>query len=218
MKILTIGSNMQQDEVRQKFGAKHAYQLAADHHAAQILFEKSNVVFDFTIEQHPAQILVYRNFPALPVFLDISSSSLSKLGVTNLPGIFFGFCGLTTFLNREILEVSVSSADQSIELTEICKGLQSRFEVVEDRVGLVTPRVICMIINEAYRTVEEGTATREDIDLAMKLGTNYPYGPFEWCKKIGVKSVCQLLDAAFADTKDERYTVCKLLEKEKGNL
>ncbi|HRG10176.1 MAG TPA: 3-hydroxyacyl-CoA dehydrogenase family protein, partial [Cyclobacteriaceae bacterium] len=58
----------------------------------------------------------------------------------------------------------------------------------------MTPRVICMIINEAYFTVEEGTATREDVDLAMKLGTNYPLGPFEWTEKIGLQNIVNVLD------------------------
>ena len=71
-----------------------------------------------------------------------------------------------------------------------------------------------MIINEAYYTVEEGTATREDVDMAMKLGTNYPFGPFEWCERIGSKNVCGLLDAVYEDTKDERYSICRLLRDE----
>jgi len=86
--------------------------------------------------------------------------------------------------------------------------------IVEDRVGMVTPRVICMIINEAYYTTMEGTATKEDIDLAMKLGTNYPFGPFEWALNIGVENVFELLEALYEDTKDDRYRICPLLKKE----
>jgi 3-hydroxybutyryl-CoA dehydrogenase len=85
--------------------------------------------------------------------------------------------------------------------------------VVADRVGFVAPRVICMIINEAFYTVQEGTASKEDIDQAMKLGTNYPYGPFEWCEKIGVIQVYELLDVVYNDTKDERYKIAPLLKQ-----
>ena len=101
-----------------------------------------------------------------------------------------------------------------MRLNSIMKDLGSDFLVVDDRVGLVTPRVICMIINEAYYTVQEGTASREDIDIAMKLGTNYPFGPFEWCQRIGVRHVYELLEAVYDDTKDERYKICPLLKKE----
>jgi 3-hydroxybutyryl-CoA dehydrogenase len=99
-------------------------------------------------------------------------------------------------------------------LEELCSQLQSKFLVVDDRVGMVTPRVICMIINEAYFTLQEGTASREDIDLGMKLGTNYPFGPFEWCERIGIRHVFELLEAVYEDTKDERYRICPLLKKE----
>ena len=58
------------------------------------------------------------------------------------------------------------------------------------------------------------TASEEDIDLAMKLGTNYPYGPFEWARKIGIKHIYEILEALYEDTKDERYKISPLLKKE----
>ena len=71
-----------------------------------------------------------------------------------------------------------------------------------------------MIINEAYYTAQEGTASREDIDMAMKLGTNYPYGPFEWSERIGINHIYELLEAIYDDTHDERYKICSLLKQE----
>lgn len=79
---------------------------------------------------------------------------------------------------------------------------------------MVTPRIVCMIINEAFYTVQEGTASKEDIDKSMKLGTNYPYGPFDWCSKIGIKNVFELLDAMYTDTREQRYKICPLLKTE----
>jgi len=77
---------------------------------------------------------------------------------------------------------------------------------------MVTPRIIFMIINEACYTLQERTATIQDIDLGMKLGTNYPLGPFEWADKIGIKNVYETLLAVYEDTKDERYKICSLLK------
>jgi 3-hydroxybutyryl-CoA dehydrogenase len=79
---------------------------------------------------------------------------------------------------------------------------------------MITPRILFMIINEAFYTLQEGTASKEDIDIAMKLGTNYPFGPFEWCDKIGVEEVVSLLDRMYEDTHDERYKVCALMRTE----
>ena len=100
------------------------------------------------------------------------------------------------------------------KLSLMCGKLETDFEIVEDRVGMVTPRVICMIINEAFYTLQEGTAEKEDIDLGMKLGTNYPNGPFEWAEKIGIKNVYELLESVYEDTKEERYKICPRLKKE----
>jgi 3-hydroxybutyryl-CoA dehydrogenase len=121
---------------------------------------------------------------------------------------------MPTFLNRNILEVSLWKKEDEAKLTQICRDLRTDYLLVDDRVGLVTPRVVCMIINEAYYAVQEGTASRSDIDIAMRLGTNYPYGPFEWSTKIGIKHVYELLEAVYEDTKDERYKICPLLKKE----
>ena len=92
--------------------------------------------------------------------------------------------------------------------------LGTEITLVDDRVGMVTPRIIAMIINEAYYTVQEGTASKADIDTGMKLGTNYPMGPFEWVQKWGLTNIYELLEALYLDSKDERYKICPLLKKE----
>lgn len=213
MEILIVGEALNREEVRQKFGADHIYSLAFTR--AEILksIEKSDVVFDFIIADDPSRMALYRNSTSVTIFLNTSTTTLSAVTVGAPVGVF-GFCGLPTFLNRVILEVAMLKESQQTNLEEICGRLKTQYQVVADRVGLVTARVICMIINEAYYTVEEGTATREDIDLAMKLGTNYPFGPFEWCERIGIKNVSRLLEAMYDATKDERYRPCPLLASE----
>jgi 3-hydroxybutyryl-CoA dehydrogenase len=64
---------------------------------------------------------------------------------------------------------------------------------VPDDPGFVTPRIISKIINEATLALQEGVSTKEEIDAAMKLGTSYPYGPFEWSDKIGNDKIQKLL-------------------------
>ena len=83
--------------------------------------------------------------------------------------------------------------------------------VVQDRVGLVMPRILCMVMNEAFFALTEQVASPADIDTAMKLGTNYPRGPLEWANLIGVGQVVAVLDALRAATGEERYRVAPLL-------
>ncbi|MFM6983165.1 MAG: 3-hydroxyacyl-CoA dehydrogenase family protein [Chitinophagaceae bacterium] len=109
----------------------------------------------------------------------------------------------------------------SIEYSTLSENFDSAFFLnmgwkdsnrVDSRLGMVSPRIICMIINEAFFTVQEGTANAEDINKGMKLGTAYPHGPFEWCDMIGIKDVYETLNALYNDTHDERYKICSSLK------
>ncbi len=214
MEILIVGHLENLEEARQKFGRSHTYALEEGKLGQEITFTKYDVVFDFTIGHDSSAIKRYQGPSAPIVFLDVSTISLKQLSDASTQILFFGFCGMPGFLNGEIMEVCVRHERDLNKLKEVCHELKTDYRVVADRVGLVTPRVVCMIINEAYCTVEEGTATRDDVDLAMKLGTNYPFGPFEWGLRIGLSHVCALLDAVHRDTADERYKICPLLRSE----
>ncbi len=82
---------------------------------------------------------------------------------------------------------------------------------IPDEPGFVTARAIAMIINEAYFAKAEGVSESADIDIALKLGTNYPWGPFEWAKKIGEKNILALLKKL--SERDTIYQPCAELEK-----
>jgi 3-hydroxybutyryl-CoA dehydrogenase len=73
-------------------------------------------------------------------------------------------------------------------------GAEEQEEITEpsEEVAL---RVISCIVNEAFLTLSEGVASAEDIDQAMKLGANYPRGPFEWVEEIGASSIVEKLDS-----------------------
>ncbi len=217
MNILVIGDPINLEECKQKFGDQHAYTFEQDHREAERFVAGSDLVFDFIVDEEPFQVEIYTDKEAAKIFLNtakISLAELSNLADHKIKAQIFGFNGLPTFVNRDTMEVSRHKPDDEKELKAICEKLGTKYLVVDDRVGMVTPRIICMIINEAYYTVQEGTATREDIDQAMKLGTNYPHGPFEWCGLIGIKHVYELLEAVYEDTHDERYKVCPLLKRE----
>jgi 3-hydroxybutyryl-CoA dehydrogenase len=216
MNVLVIGDEGGVNECRQKFGAGHNYIREGTSMAGRIAGDKIDVIIDFLPDPKSYPLELYRGLHC-PLFVNTSKISLRQLNsiLPEPPGVCqFGFAGLPTFLNREIMEVSLHRIADKEKLNAVCNELNTSFQIVEDRVGLVTPRVIGMIINEAYFTVEAGTASRDDIDLAMKLGTHYPFGPFEWCRKIGIRHVYELLQAVYEDSRDERYKVCPLLKEE----
>ena len=217
MIILVVGSTENYNELLAKFGQNHEISHADDlSDITEELFFKSDVVFDFISHESPEDLEFYHQKPELLVFVHMALTSFAEVAVYTLdsPNQIFGFNGFPTFVNRSILECTLSEEGDLKKLDAIAKKLDTDYEVVEDRVGMVTARVIFMIINEAYFTVQEGTSTKADIDLGMKLGTSYPHGPFEWSKQIGLENVVELLEAVYEDTKDERYKICPLLKKE----
>lgn len=130
----------------------------------------------------------------------------------DLPGNFIRFNGWRTFLKGSCIEAA-GLDDTAKELAEKVFGcFNKKIEWVPGTPGFISARVVSMIINEAYLALEEAVSTREDIDTAMKLGTNYPQGPFEWGRLIGLKNIHDLL-TKLAET-NSRYQPSELLQKE----
>ena len=73
-------------------------------------------------------------------------------------------------------------------------------------------RVVSCIVNEAFLALSEGVATAEDIDRAMKLGANYPKGPFEWSEEIGAGEIVRRLDG-LRETHGDSYLAAPLLRE-----
>lgn len=130
----------------------------------------------------------------------------------DLPSHFVRINGWPGFLKRPIAEVSCNSEEVKNKTEIILSCLGKKIEWVPDVPGFVTARVVTMIINEAYFTLEEKVSSKEEIDIAMKLGTNYPYGPFEWSNKIGLKNIYELLQSL--SVQNSRYEPAPLLKQE----
>jgi 3-hydroxybutyryl-CoA dehydrogenase len=85
---------------------------------------------------------------------------------------------------------------------------------INDAPGLVVARTIAMLINEAADAVQQGVCTEADADAAMKLGVNYPAGPFEWLANWDAKAVLELLDRMDSYYRGERYRVSPWLRRQ----
>ncbi|MDP1536003.1 MAG: 3-hydroxyacyl-CoA dehydrogenase [Burkholderiales bacterium] len=82
-----------------------------------------------------------------------------------------------------------------------------------DAPGLVVARTVAMLINEAADAVQQGVCTPDSADAAMKLGVNYPAGPFEWLSGWSVAGVIAVLDALDAYYRGERYRASPWLHR-----
>jgi 3-hydroxybutyryl-CoA dehydrogenase len=158
-----------------------------------------------------AFIVMDKNMPldyhqtSAPVFINSVAVTLQEL---NLPPNVFRINGWPGFLERPLWEVA-AAANQHTAIIE--QQLNKKITLVKDEPGFVSARIIAMIINEAYFALGDAVSTKEDIDIAMKLGTNYPFGPFEWAEKIGLQNIYTLLEKLSAA--DKRYLPAPLLTK-----
>lgn len=178
-------------------------------------FDEYDVIFDLNFDDDNSNLPIYATLKDKPVFVSAAKQSLSEAVYQHDVKVkckLFGINAIPSFANDSAWEASLYRKFENEDLQKIAKEIGVSFLPVEDRTGLVKPRIIFMIINEACYTLQEGTATIEDIDQSMKLGTNYPFGPFEWCDKIGITNVFETLLAIYEDTKDERYKICPLLK------
>jgi 3-hydroxybutyryl-CoA dehydrogenase len=85
---------------------------------------------------------------------------------------------------------------------------------IADVPGLVVARTIAMLINEGADAVQQGVCTPAGADAAMKLGVNYPAGPFEWLAQWDAAQVCALIDALDQHYRGERYRVSPWLRQQ----
>ncbi|GAB2836567.1 3-hydroxyacyl-CoA dehydrogenase family protein [Ferruginibacter profundus] len=163
-------------------GANFSFDQYTDADAFFMLQE--NMVCDFTAI-------------AAPVFLNNVITTLLEL---NAPANVLRINGWQGFLQRPVWEIA-GTVDDNIKT--IAEKINKKIIPVKDEPGLVAAKIIAMIINEAYFALGDDVSTKAEIDIAMKLGTNYPYGPFEWTEKIGVKNIFTLLQKL--SLSDSRY-------------
>jgi 3-hydroxybutyryl-CoA dehydrogenase len=126
-----------------------------------------------------------------------------------------GFAALPTYALKTTAETAptVFTPRQTLDAVSLFfASIGQRMELVQDRVGLVSARIICQLINEAAFALQDDVARPEDVDTAMKLGVNYPHGPFAWAELLGVRNVVAVLQALHAEYQEERYRLAPLLK------
>ena len=170
---------------------------------------EADVYIDLLFEPDAERTQHLKKLLPKPVIVNAVSVTTQKIGA--------GFIRINAWpgmLQRTVMEVALPAAVDEIVIKDLFNRLQWNYVVVPDIVGMITARVLATIINEAYYTLGAQVSTREEIDIAMKLGTGYPYGPFEWSAKIGLKRIYELLTEL--SDEDKRYTPAPLLAQEVG--
>ena len=144
-----------------------------------------------------------------PVFINAVSKTLREINAGKNIARINGWNG---FIKRNSWEIA-GDLNESHHI--VLNALQKKIIVTPDEPGFISARIISMIINEAFYAKGENISTENEIDIAMKLGTNYPYGPFEWAREIGINNIYDLLLSLSKN--DSRYNPSPLMEQKAKN-
>lgn len=166
--------------------------------------EKADAWFDLGFDtEGPA----FTHITTDPVFVSAMNSTQAQLAPNHIR-----INAWNGFWERSILEITEGQPAIMTQAKQVLDALGWNYRIVPDVPGMVSARIVSMIVNEAYYALGEGVSTREEIDIAMQLGTNYPYGPFAWAALIGPQRILSLLNTLA--TTDQRYTPAPALIEE----
>ncbi len=176
---------------------------------AEIFFVDNNIEIpedaDAFIDLSEDETVLFFEEKIKPVF-----KSAVRTTANNLPENYIRINGWNGFIEQEKWEVYCKE-NQKKTVAEILQSINKTPVFTDDTVGFISARTIAMIINEAYFALGENISTKDEIDTAMKLGVNYPAGPFEWSEKIGLEKIKTLLKALH-NSDSSRYSIAPLLQ------
>jgi len=108
------------------------------------------------------------------------------------------------------LTASEATIDAAVAFARAC-GKQPI--VVKDQAGFIVNHLLFPYLNNAVRLLEQGVASRDDIDAAMRGGCNYPIGPFALLDLVGLDTSVAILDALYDEFRDPHYAAVPLLRR-----
>lgn len=181
---------------------------------------------DLVIEAAPENIGLKKElFGQFEAYVDdqaILGSNTSSLPITEIAtavrkrdrviGIHF-FNPAPVMQLIEIIQAVETSQAIVDAVVEFARQVGKEPVVVKDFPGFVTSRVGLMLISEAIFALQEGVADRDALDKAMKLGYNLPMGPLALADLVGLDVTLHVLEALYANYKDDRYRAPILLRK-----
>ncbi len=155
--------------------------------------------------------------PEALILTNTSSLNITQMGaVTRRPE---QVCGLHFFNPAPVMKLvevvkTIQTSEETIEMVkQFALSLGKTPVLAKDTAGFIVNILLMPYLLEAIRMLENGMATREDIDTAMKLGCHYPMGPFELIDLVGLDTTLWTAEAIYNEFKDPQFAPPPLLRR-----
>lgn len=179
-----------------------------------------DLVVEAALENMEAKQSTFKELQAICKSDCIFATNTSSLSITEIGA----------GLDRPVIGMHFFNPAPVMKLVEVIAGLNTPSEMVEtikkisvevgktpvqveEAPGFVVNRILVPMINEAIGILAAGTASVEDIDIAMKLGSNHPMGPLELGDLIGLDVCLAIMNVLYTETGDSKYRAEPLLKK-----
>ncbi|HEX6778331.1 MAG TPA: 3-hydroxybutyryl-CoA dehydrogenase [Ktedonobacterales bacterium] len=185
-------------------------------------FKESDLVIEAIIENMDEKRKLFPQLAKLlrPEALIASNTSsltiIEMAAVTNRQDKIAGLHFFNPAPVMKLVEVvrTIATSDETVEtLKGFARSLGKTAVVAKDRAGFIVNFLLIPYMLEAIRMYEQGFASMEDIDTAMKLGCGYPMGPFELLDYVGLDTTLYAAQAIYDDFKNPTYAPPPLLKR-----
>jgi 3-hydroxybutyryl-CoA dehydrogenase len=182
----------------------------------------ADLVFEVIIENMEKKKELYSKIDQICKPQTIFCSNTSGLSITEMASAtkradrvigthFFNPVPLMELV--EIIRGNDTSDETYLIAKDLCESFGKKSITVNEAPLFAVNRILAPMINEAIFVLQEGVATKEDIDLGMKLGANHPIGPLALADMIGLDVMLMVLDTLYQETADSKYRPATLLRK-----
>src|SRR5947209_785960 len=164
---------------------------------------QADLVIEAVPEEMESKIEIFTLLDKICRPTTILASNTSSLSITEIASVTYrakkilGMHFFNPVHKMRLLEIvrALETDDKTLETAVVVgKRMGKEVVVIKESPGFITSRINAMIGNEAFYMLQEGIATAEDIDKALKLGLNHPMGPFELVDLVGLDTRLHILE------------------------